>query len=212
MTIPLDAIDPDALYRQWVDKFLWHVDQLPNVVEATGTLRMARTSVRAAPLRERVSGGGYVDNVPVVDGPESRNARAVWAALRSYLVVAASRTGIEAPVLPANVPDDVELARQWAYAANRWLADIVHEIQDWPDLSALEEQLFSLIRRARGRGEAPTVRRVRAELCSLCGEAGVHVDWVDGADGLPQLMRACGVCGQTYPIAVAAARGEPVTR
>jgi hypothetical protein len=198
VTIPLDAIDPEAGYRQWVEQYLWHVDQLPNVVQATGTVAMAPRRLRAAQLKERVSGGGYIDNMPVVDGPESRNATAVWNALRAYLTVAASRLGVEGPALPPNLPDDVELARQWAYAANEWLAGAVHSILDWPDLAALEGELFRLIRRARTRLDTGTVRRALPTLCTTCGERGVLVDWVNGPDGQPMLMKACKICGQAY--------------
>ncbi len=205
MTIPVDAIDPDAGYREWVDQFLWHVDQLPIVVETTGTIMLAVRGIRAAPLKERVSGGGYVDNVPLVDGPESRNARAVWDALRGYLVVASSRLGVEGPQLPAVLPDDVELARQWAYAANAWLSDVVHDIQTWPDLTALEEQLFRLIRRARTRLQTSTARRTRPEYCTRCGEAGVLIDWIDGPDGQPLLSKVCVVCRTNHTPAATAA-------
>lgn len=205
MTIPLDAIDPEAHYRQWVDRFLWHVDQLPNLVETTGTIALAVRGIRAAPLTERVGGGGYIDNVPLVDGPESRNARAVWDALRGYLVVASSRLGLESPMLPRGLPDDVELAREWAYAANAWLSDVVHEIEDWPDLNELEEQLFRLIRRARTRLDLRPARRSPAELCVRCGEAGVLVDWIDGPDGQALLSKVCVVCRTNYTPAATAA-------
>ncbi|NLP82622.1 hypothetical protein HF576_02050 [Microbacterium sp. CFH 90308] len=195
---PVDAIDPDAAYREWVDQYLWHVDQLPNVVQATGTVAMAPRRLRAAQLRERVSGGGYIDNMPVVDGPESRNAAAVWQVLRSYLTVASSRVGVEAPILPPGLPDDIELARLWAYSANEWLAAAVYDIRDWPDLTALEAELFRLIRRARTRLDTGTVRRARPEWCTTCGEEGVLVDWIDGPDGEPILTKGCKVCGQTY--------------
>ncbi len=210
MTIPLDAIDPDAAYREWVDKFLWHIDQLPVVVETTGTIMMATRGLRAAQLTERVSGGGYRDNVPLVDGPESRNARAVWDTLRGYLVVASSRLGVEGPQLPAGLPD-VDLAREWAYAANAWLSDVVHDIQAWPDLDELEEQLFRLIRRARGRLQTSTARRTRPEYCTRCGEPGVLVDWIDGPDGQPLLSKVCVVCRTSYTPAAAAAPTEGAT-
>lgn len=195
MSIPADAIDPDAAYREWVASFLWHVDQLPNVVEATGTVAMAPRRLRAQQLRERVSGGGYLDNMPVVDGPESRNAVAVWNALRAYLKVASPRLGVEAPDLPPSLPEDTELARQWAYVANEWLAAVVHDILDWPDLTELQDALFRLIRRAATRLNTTIVRRVRPDTCEVCGEPGVVVDWVDGAGGMPVLTSTCTVCG-----------------
>ncbi|MBD8218228.1 MULTISPECIES: hypothetical protein [unclassified Microbacterium] len=193
MTIPLDAIDPEAGYRQWVEQYLWHVDQLPNVVQAVGTVAMAPQRLRAAQLRERVSGGGFIDNMPVVDGPESRNAAAVWQALRAYLSVAASRLGVEAPALPPSLPDEPDLARQWAFAANEWMAAWVEHILSWPDLAEKEGELFRLIRRARTRLDTGTVRRARPAVCELCGEAGVTVDWEEGPDG-PVLLRSCQVC------------------
>jgi hypothetical protein len=191
--VPADAIDPDAARALWVEEFLWHVDQLPHVIETTGTIVMAVRGVRAAPLTERVSGGGYIDNMPVVDGPESRNARAVWATLRGYLVVASSRLGVEAPQLPSQLPD-VELAREWAYAANAWLSDVVHLIESWDDLDLLQAQLFRLIRRALHRLDLTAQRRARPEFCIRCGQHGVLVDWLDGPDGESVLSKVCIVC------------------
>ncbi|MDQ1174190.1 hypothetical protein QE430_002497 [Microbacterium testaceum] len=193
MTIPIDAIDPEAGYRQWVEQYLWHVDQLPNVVQAVGTIAMAPQSLRAAQLRERVSGGGFIDNMPVVDGPEFRNAAAVWHALRAYLNTAASRLGVEAPAIPVMLPDEPDVARQWAFVANEWMAAWVEHILSWPDLAEREGELFRLIRRARTRLDTGTVRRARPAVCELCGEAGVTVDWEEGPDG-PALIRACQVC------------------
>lgn len=207
-TIPVDAIDPDAAYREWVDRFLWHVDQLPALVETTGTIALAVRGVRASQLTERITGGGFYDNIPLVDGPESRNARAVWDALRGYLVVSSSRLGLEAPGLPVGLPDDVELAREWAFAANAWLSDVVYEIRSWPDLEEREDQLFRLIRRARSRLDLHTTRRARPELCTRCGETGVTVDWINGPDGQARLSKVCVVCRTTYTPAAAAAPTE----
>jgi len=180
-------------FEEWKAQYFWHVDQLPNVVQAVGTIAMAPQRLRAAQLRERVSGGGFIDNMPVVDGPESRNAAAVWNALRAYLTVAASRLGVEAPALPPTLPDEPDLARQWAFAANEWMAAWVEHILDWTDLAEKEGDLFRLIRRARTRLDTGTVRRALPTECELCGEAGVTVDWEDSPDG-PVLIRACQVC------------------
>lgn len=180
-------------FEEWKAQYLWHVDQLPNVVQAVGTVAIAPQRLRAAQLRERVSGGGFVDNVPVVDGPEARYAAAVWHALRAYLTVAASRLGVEAPALPASLPDDPDIARRWAFAANEWMAAWADHILDWPDLATAESELFRLIRRARTRLDTGTVRRARPAGCEVCGEAGVTVDWEDSPDGAV-LVRACQVC------------------
>ncbi|MDD7930091.1 hypothetical protein [Microbacterium thalli] len=197
--IPADAIDPEAGYRLWVDSFLWHVDQLPYVVETTVTLVVASRGLQAQQLRERVSGGGFYDNIPIADGPEGRNAAAVWQALRAYLVAAASRIGIEAPELPPAVPGESDLARDWAYAANEWLADQVHHIVEHPELGEAEEALFRLIRRARRQqGEHRTVRRAAPEACDTCGAEEVRIDWVDGPDGQRVLEKACATCGERF--------------
>lgn len=186
-------------YRQWVASFLWHVDQLPYVVETTVTLVVASRGLRAQQLTERVTGGGFYDNIPITDGPEGRNAAAVWQALRGYLTAAASRVGVEAPKLPSAVPGESDLARDWAYAANLWLADQVHHIVEHPDLGEAEEALFRLIRRARRQqGEHRTVRRAAPEACNTCGAEQVRIDWIDGPDGQRQLVKACTVCGQEH--------------
>ncbi|MEV8023681.1 hypothetical protein [Microbacterium sp. NPDC080220] len=197
--IPVDAIDPEAGYREWVARYLWHVDQLPHVIDYSDSGVLAPVRLKASRTDQiRVSGGGYIDNVPVADGPGARDNRAIWDALRAYLVAAASHLGVEAPILPATVPGDAELARQWAYAANEWLAAIVEHLLDWPDLTALEERLFGLIRRARRRqGGAAVVTTAPLELCETCGAREVQIDWLDGPGGAPVLSRACRVCGET---------------
>ncbi|KTR95398.1 hypothetical protein NS220_06030 [Microbacterium testaceum] len=53
--------------------------------------------------------------------------------------------------------------------------------------------MFRLIRRARTRLDAGTVRRAKPEECELCGEDAVTVDWVDGPDGA-ELVKACQRC------------------
>lgn len=185
-------------FEKWKAQYLWHVDQLPNVVQAVGTIAMAPQRLRAAQLRERVSGGGFIDNMPVLDGPESRNAAAVWHALRAYLTVAASRLGVEAPDLPPSLPDEPDLARQWAFVANEWMAAWVEHILSWPDLAEKEGELFRLIRRARARLDTGTVRRARPTTCEVCGEAGVVVDWANRADGTAALVKECQQCGERY--------------
>lgn len=202
MTIPLDAIDPDAGYRQWRESFLWHVDQLPVVIETTGVLVLPH--LRAAKLQEKVSGGGYIDNIPIVDGPGTRDTLALWAALRAYLTTAARHLEAEGVSLPAVLPEDLDSARWWAHEARAWLARIVDDIRAWPDLVELEETLFSLIRRTSGRRPepAPVARAepesVEMERCDVCGKCAVLIDWIETADGRSMLAKACTVCGTKY--------------
>jgi hypothetical protein len=197
VTIPLDAIDPDAGYRRWTERYLWHIDQLPLIVQTTGVLVMPH--LRAVKIQERVSGGGYIDNIPVVDGPGTRDAVAAWAALRAYLDCAAVHLDVERLSIPFELPEDVDSARWWAHEARAWLARVVDRIRAWPDLVELEETLFALIRRVSGRqpdvqDPAPTVM----DLCEVCGQEAVLVDWIEGPDGTSMLAKACTVCGTKY--------------
>lgn len=202
MTIPLDAIDPDAGYRQWRESFLWHVDQLPVVIETTGVLVLPH--LRAAKLQEKVSGGGYIDNIPIVDGPGTRDTFALWAALGAYLTTAARHLEAEGVSLPSVLPEDLDSARWWAHEARAWLARIVDDIRAWPDLVELEETLFSLIRRTSGRRPEPSAparaepEHVDLELCQVCGQCAVLIDWIETADGGSMLAKACTVCGTRY--------------
>jgi hypothetical protein len=79
------------------------------------------------------------------------------------------------------------------------MAAWVDHILDWPDLATAEGELFRLIRRARARLGAHTARREDATVCSVCGEAGVVVDWVDGPDGSAVLSKTCRVCKAVHP-------------
>lgn len=188
----------EQAYQVWKARFLWHCDQLPLVVESSATIIIAIGHVRAQQLKERVGGGGYVDNLPIVDGPESRDARAVWDATRAYIACASGHLGLEGPLLPPYLPDDADVARRWAFIANEWLSAVVEHIRAWPDLDELEQALFRLIRRARGRAPgAETVRRAQPELCETCGERAMLVDWANDKDGNATLVKACTACGET---------------
>lgn len=99
-----------------MERYLGHVVQLPAVVETTGTIVMATRGTRAAPLGERVSGGGYRDKVPLLDGPGRARARRVGHAPRLPRRRGIP-LGLEAPQLTPVLPG-VGLARGWAYAAN----------------------------------------------------------------------------------------------
>ena len=70
----VDAIDPEAAYERWRQWYLWHVDQIPHVIDYVGGSIIAIGRLKPSRLDQlRVSGGGYIDNLPVADGPGSRD-------------------------------------------------------------------------------------------------------------------------------------------
>jgi hypothetical protein len=194
VSIPLDALDPEQAYREWREGYLWHVDHLPEAfVEDVGQLVLPH--LRAAKLQERVTGGGYVDNIPVSDSRASRDMAMLWAVLRAYLTCASSRIGVEAPIIPFSLPEVAD-ARRWAYDASGWLTRMVDQVRSWPDLDELQATLFPLIRRYASNTTPVELEPVtQLEWCDTCGEQAVLIDWIPGPQGEPMLAKACTVCG-----------------
>lgn len=199
--IPVDAIDPELGYRQWVDRFLHHINLIPTLIvtlilDEDGVLVMPGVKTQKyGPDVERVSGGGYFDNLQVVGrgvGPDM-----LWAALRAYLTVVSSRLGVEAPQLTPAPTGDPDRALAQADTAVRWLEDHAHTIGVTSGLADYEEPLFGLIRRAGGN--APTaLRGEQGDECDLCGEAAVQITWIEGPTGEPAFGRVCAACGQDH--------------
>lgn len=206
--IPVDAIDPEAGYREWVRQYLWHIDQIPPLLDTVTVV--AHTTIRASQTdKVVVSGGGYVDNVPIQDGGAPVDAEELWDLARRYVLAVAMHIGYcPAPGVHGGIWSgrtritDVAPAtvRTVAYGVTAWLAELVEHIIDWPDLAPLEDELFALVRRMRGQYGAATARRARPRLCTICGERAVVVDWVDGVGGSPKPVQVgkCKVCGQPY--------------
>lgn len=208
-TIPEDAIDPEIWYREWVKQYLWHIDQLPLLMETTATLAIPRLGVSRGGSqfdRPQVTGGGYYDTIPLADGGATEDSRTLWAAMCAY-VRAVSGHVEGAPLLALTAPDEAGVARAAAYSVTGWLADHVDTIAELHVISSVEDELFALIRRLRGRYTAAgTHRRARPRLCTTCGEHAVIVDWIDGANGSPKPVQVgvCKACGETYTDAAAA--------
>lgn len=214
--IPLEAIDPDAQHRKWRKQFEWHLDQIPPLMETMGMLRLP--SLQASRLDQvRVSGGGYVDNVPIQDGGVSVDAEHIWAMLVEYVkaVTAWLNVGVAVPFQPVlpplarmgrdwtapRVDADPLSARRMAFEAIAWLIDHADDIEPIGELDEFREQLFTEIRRTRGRyRSAGTARRARPRVCGVCGECAVLVDWVTLANGSPKPIQVgrCKVCGATF--------------
>lgn len=191
-------------YRRWVASYSWHVDQLPLLIETTGTLALPSIGVSrggSAFDRPQVTGGGYYDSVPIRDGGATADSRELWALLWRYL--GEVRTHLPAaPTIAQVVPENADTARRTAYTVTAWLAENVEQISDLHEVAPVEDDLFALIRRLRGRyATAGTARRARPRTCTTCGEAAVIVDWVDGANGSPRPVQVglCRQCGEVFP-------------
>ncbi len=213
-TIPLDAIDMEQDYHRWVQQYLYHLDQLGPLFETTGVL--ALPTVRASRTDQvKITGGGYVDNIPITDSGASTDADDLWLSLWRYLHAVTDKTSIDTTIpahrrtpplaqhpalwafIPRGAPQD---ARAHAIEATGWLAELVDHIVTWHHLAPREDELFALIRRMRGRYQATTARRQRPRLCEVCGEHAVVIDWIDGKDGSPKPVQVglCRSCKQVY--------------
>lgn len=213
--IPLDAIDPEARSLEWRRSFEWHLDQVPPLIETLSTLSI--TLLRASRVDQvKVSGGGYIDNVPVADRGAGIDADELWTWLVAY--TRAVVAWIEPQLQPDDRPTIARDARTWTAVAPRpdadplsarrvalltigWLIDHVDLIEPIRELDAHAETMFKLIRKLRGihRGDS-TARRQRPRVCGVCGECAVLIDWIDGSNGSPKPVQVgrCKVCGQTY--------------
>lgn len=209
-------IDQEAEHREWIRSFEWHLDQIPPLMETMGMLRMP--SIRASRTDTvRVSGGGFIDNVPVEDGGVGRDAELLWGMLVEYVkaVTAFLNVGIAVPFQP-DLPPLARMGRSWtaprvdadplsarrvALEAIAWLIDRAIEIKGFTELDEYRDRLFAAVRRAKGhyRG-AGTLRRDRPRPCGVCGECAVIVDWISGDRGSPKPLQVgkCKVCGQVY--------------
>lgn len=201
--IPDDALDPEVTYEQWKRHYVWHVDQLPLLIETTGTLALPSIGVSrggSAFDRPQVTGGGYYDSIPIRDGGATNDSRELWTLLWRYLTEVQRRLPA-APIIAREVPEDVDTARRTAYTVTAWLAENVEALSDLHDVAPVEDELFAMVRRLRGRySTAGTARRARPRTCTTCGEAAVVVDWIDGANGSPKPVQVgvCRICGETY--------------
>ncbi|GLJ78650.1 hypothetical protein [Microbacterium imperiale] len=219
--IPLDAIDPEARSLEWRRAFEWHLDQVPPLMDTLSTLSV--TLLRASRVDQiKVTGGGYIDNVPVSDRSAGVDADELWTWLVAY--TRAVVAWIEPQLQPDDRPSIANDPRTWTAVAPRpdadplsartvalltigWLIDHAGLIEPIRELDAHAETMFKLIRKLRGIHRGGSVaRRQRPRVCGVCGECAVLVDWVDGANGSPKPVQVgrCKVCGQTYATAATA--------
>lgn len=208
-------LDPAA--REWRRSFEYHLDIVPPLMEILVWMTIPSIPVSRGGSqfdRPQVTGGGFVDNVPVIDtgrGPEA-DATFMWEWLVAYTraVTAWITPHRPAPVLPDTPDADPLTARSLSLVTVGWLIDHADLVRAVDELEQSREEMFATIRQLRGRyGVFPRPRRPRAR-CGLCGVVAVVVDWVTGEGGTarPVQVARCKACGDvTFP----AGEGEMTT-
>lgn len=234
MSIPINAIDPAAIYDRWLHQFEWHLDVLPPLMDAIVTETLPTTGVSRGGSRFdrlQITGNNVVDNMSdflrgvdvdsqgrIVGGGAAADATELWGMVVEY-VDAVTAWAHPDPPHPASItrkpnPDPLT-ARRDAFTTIGWLIDHAPTVHTIVELEPFREDLFTLIRRQRARyGVMPHSRRPRAR-CTVCGSIAVTVSWVDSLNGSPKPVQAakCRTCGDvTYPDAQPATRPHTVSR
>lgn len=198
------ALTPDEQWRRWIERYTWHLDQVPGLLEVMrGEVpRISSDSARYG--AERISSSR--DGAPVpfrVDVMDSIDE--LWAALVLYAENVAELLGTTAPLVDRwRVRSDVgglkpsTDARRESFTIVAWLVDRIDAIAPLEQLGDSEDHLFRLIRSLRARYVSRPVRHARPRPCSLCGEGEVVVRFAD--DGSPKGVRVarCDVCGEEF--------------
>ena len=192
--------------ERWVQRFEWHMDQLPVLMS---TLRTLSVPLRAVRLDvPRVSGTHDPRTLPlradVVDDADD-----LWAALAQYAANVADLLGVDPPrALRASWAHGGDVVGVASGVSGRdasfltfevivWLLDRLGDIAGLP-LGDSEEFLFSLIRSLRARYMVPNAERAaRRRVCVVCQERGVGVSWLD-VDGVAVRVGRCRRCGAVY--------------
>lgn len=174
MSIPFNAIDPEAERRRWVQAFEWHLDLIPPVLDAVimttlPTIPVSRGGSRFD--RDQVTGGGWIDNMSdplrafdqgeAADGiAPSRavaDARELWAWLVGYMRAAGEWIPSplqRGPILPDRVNPDPLTARALALTAVGWLIEVEDWVAPLVDLDEHRAEMF--------RPHPPAARQVRS--------------------------------------------------
>ncbi len=190
-------------YQRWVTSYVWHTDQLPLLIETTGTLALPASGCHGVGRRStgrRSPAGGTTTASPSATGEPPTTPGNCGPCCGGYLEQVHSRLPAAPTIAPRRAgerrhrpPDRVHRHR---VARGRRRA-----ISDLHDVAPVEDDLFALIRRLRGRyATAGTARRAHPRTCTTCGEAAVVVDWMDGANGSPRPVQVgvCRSCGEIY--------------
>lgn len=222
MSIPLDAIDPEAASLRAERQNTHHLDLLAPIMDAivSGTVPSLRASVTDKII---VTGGGAVDNMTafltafdqsdngrgINAGGAAADAESLWWEVIEYTraVTAWLNVNIPAPYAPDLPPTwtsranpDPLTARALAMTTAGWLIDRWHLTEPVRELEDTRDALFTEIRHMQGKyGIHPTPRRPRAR-CATCGSLSVLITWLDNPNGSPKPVKAgkCRSCGETY--------------
>lgn len=212
------AIDPDAAHRRWVNEFTWHFDVTPALMDALVEMTLPQIPVSRGGSRFdrlQITGGGYDDNMQILDHFDvltdgamvakgaAADAQELWSWIVQYTraVDAWIAAGRSAPVLADRVDADPLTARSVALVTAGWLIDHADQIAEIGELEPHREEMFSLIRRLRGRYAVFNhPRRARPAVCRTCGERAVVIDWVTPSNGSPKPVQGgkCRTCGEIY--------------
>lgn len=220
------AIDPDATHRRWVNEFTWHLDVTPALMDALVEMTLPQIPVSRGGSRFdrlQITGGGYMDTMQILDHFDvtsdgvmvakgaAADARELWSWITGYTgaVSAWLNQAVTAPwaadlppvAATSRLQGDPLTARASALVTAGWLIDRADRIAEISELEAHREEMFSLIRRLRGRyGVFNHPRRARPAVCRTCGERAVVVDWVDAGTGSMRPVQGgkCRTCGEIY--------------
>lgn len=204
----------DAVHRRWVQEFTWHLDLVPVLMDVLvdATLPTIPVGLGSRFDKEQLSGGGYRDNMQILDRLEvvaagdtggrligqgaAAEASELWEWLTGYTTAVSSWLNHDVPVpyaIPAgDLPPvnarrpnaDPLTARGLALITVGWLIDRADRIAELTELEGHREEMFRVIRHLRGRyGVFNHPRRARPALCNICGEPTVRTTWATSKDG-----------------------------
>lgn len=224
----MTIIDPDATHRRWVQEFTWHLDLIPVLMDVLvdATLPTIPVGKGSRFDREPITGGGYTDNMRILDSFEvlatgdtggrlvgqgaAAEAAELWEWLTGYTSAVSSwlNHSVDVPWAPDFPPvmdrrpnADPLTARGLALVTVGWLIDRADQIAPLTELESHREAMFTLIRHLRGRyGVFNHPRRARPALCTVCGEYAVRTSWATSKDGRARSVevKRCSTCGDEH--------------
>lgn len=208
----VSALSMEAQWRRWLNRYTWHLDQVPALLEGirSDVARISSDSARYG--GERVSSSREGAPVPFrVDAMDDSDD--LWAALVQYTANVAElldepgpggvaltwRSRGEAAGIPSSATlRDVRFA---AFEIVAWILQRVEAIASLQQLEGTEDFLFWRIRSFRARYTSRPKPQAQG-FCDHCGETAVVSEWT-GGDGtvLASRCSACGLTSRTERIA-----------
>jgi len=194
--IPVDALDPEAVRREWIRAYEYHLDHVPPLIEAIVVETLP--SIRASRVdQEKVTGGGYVDSVPTLslDTHAATDARELWGLIVEYVDAVAEWLGLEHPRLSVKPNPDPLLAHTQMGTVVEWLVEHADDTRPIHQLDEFREAMFARIRQLRARYGVFTNGRRPKRLCDVCGARQVVDVWVDSTlTGRSVRASRCSAC------------------